>query len=143
MSSPPVTLASTQLFADPRQLATHLQTQRATAGAQEFEASLFASVLEKMETSLSIEDESNNDPGHDTWSALGVRAVAQTLAQRHVLGIAPMIEHALGLQSSAAPASGTPPAITQPENKSGFALKSLKLSTSLPIHTPEATKEPQ
>src|SRR5208337_723095 len=106
MSSLLVTPASTQLTADPRQLAAHLQAQRATAGAEEFEASLFASVLEKMEKSLSIEDESNNDPGHDTWSALGVRAVAQALAQRHVLGIAPMLEHALGLQSAASPASG-------------------------------------
>ena len=53
-----------------------------------------------MEKNLSIEDEQNNDAGHDTWGALGVRAVSQALAQRHVLGIAGMIEHSLGLKSA-------------------------------------------
>jgi Rod binding domain-containing protein len=101
MTTPTTAPVSTAIFADPKQLAAHLQSQRASSGAQEFEASLFSSVLEKMEKNLSIEDSSDSDPGHDTWSALGVRAVSQALAQRHVLGIADMIEHCL-----AAPASG-------------------------------------
>ncbi len=112
MTSPQISL-----LPDPKQLAAHLQNQRATSGAQEFEASLFSSVLEKMEKNLSIEDEKGNDPGHDTWSALGVRAVSQALAQRHVLGIADMIEHSLGLKSAAvSPGLGTPPAETPEKN---------------------------
>jgi hypothetical protein len=71
-----------------------------------------------MEKSLSIEDEQNNDAGHDTWGALGVRAVSQALAQRHVLGIASMIEHSLGLKSAAAsPVLGTSPAAVPEVNK--------------------------
>ena len=111
MSTPQITPASTTLISDPKQLQAHLRNQRATSGAQELEASLFSSVLEKMEKSLSIEDEQNNDAGHDTWAAVGVRAVSQALAQRHVLGIAQMIEHSLGLKSAAdSPTLGTPPA---------------------------------
>ena len=105
MTTPPL---STAILTDPKQLAAHLQNQRAASGAQEFEASLFSSVLEKMEKNLSIEDARNNDAGHDTWCALGVRAVSQALAQRHVLGIADMIQHSLGLKSAAAsPTLGT------------------------------------
>ena len=102
VSTPQITPISTEILRDPKQLAAHLQSQRASSGAEEFEASLFASVLEKMEKNLSIEDEQNNDAGHDTWGAIGVRAVSQALAQRHVLGIASMIEHSLGLNSAAA-----------------------------------------
>ncbi len=41
---------------------------------------------------------------------IGVRAVSQALAQRHVLGIADMIEHSLGLKSAAGLShAGTPP----------------------------------
>src|SRR5208337_3668387 len=101
MSTPQITpVSSTQILSDPKQLAAHLQSQRASSGAEEFEASLFASVLEKMEKNLSIEDEQNNDAGHDTWGTIGVCAVSQALAQRHVLGVASMIEHALGLNSA-------------------------------------------
>ncbi len=118
MSTPQITPVSTTIIADPKELAAHLQNQRAGSGAQEFEASLFSSVLEKMEKNLSIEDEKDDDPGHDTWSALGVRAVSQALAQRHVLGIAEMIEHSLGLKSAAvSPSSGSPPAETPTKNK--------------------------
>ena len=118
MSTPQITPVSTQLWTDPTQLAAHLQSQRVTAGAQELEASLFSQVLEKMEKNLSIEDESNNDAGHDTWGALGVRAVSQALAQRHVLGVASMIEHALGSKSGVPlPDSGTPPIAVPPRNK--------------------------
>jgi len=121
-STPQLTPLSTAALIDPKQLAAHLQSQRASSGAQEFEASLFSSVLEKMEKNLSIEDSTDNDPGHDTWSALGVRAVSQALAQRHVLGIADMIEHSLGLNSAAAsPTVGTPPAATSEINKSTFS----------------------
>ena len=88
MSSPQITPIATEILRDPAQFAAHLHSQRASSGAQEFEASLFGSVLEKMEKNLSMEDEQNNDAGHDTWGALGVRAVSQALAQRHVLGIA-------------------------------------------------------
>ena len=117
--TPIITPLSTPLIADPKQLAAHLQSQRATSGAEEFEASLFASVLEKMEKNLSIEDEQNNDAGHDTWGAIGVRAVSQALAQRHVLGIASMIEHSLGLASaSGAPSSGSSQAAAPEKNNS-------------------------
>jgi Rod binding domain-containing protein len=114
MSTPQIT--STAILSDPKQLAAHLQSQRASKGAQEFEASLFSSVLEKMEKSLSIEDSTDSDPGHDTWSAVGVRAVSQALAQRHVLGVADMIEHSLGL-TSASPILGTPPKETSDVKK--------------------------
>jgi len=100
VSTPQIIPVSASIVRDPAQLQAHLRDQRATSGAQEFEAALFASVLEKMEKNLSIEDEQNNDAGHDTWGALGVRAVSQALAQRHVLGIANMIEHSLGLKSA-------------------------------------------
>jgi Rod binding domain-containing protein len=117
MTTPQIAPVDTAIIADPKQLAAHLQSQRASSGAQEFEASLFSSVLEKMEKNLSIEDDQNNDAGHDTWSALGVRAVSQALAQRHVLGIADMIEHSLGLKSAAVPpTTGSTPAET-PETK--------------------------
>ena len=53
-----------------------------------------------MEKNLSIEDDPSDDAGHDTWGAIGVRAVSQALAQRHVLGVAGMIEHSLGLSSA-------------------------------------------
>jgi hypothetical protein len=97
MSTPQIMPISTEILRDPKQLAAHLQSQRASSGAQEFEASLFGSVLEKMEKNLSLEDQQNDDAGHDTWGALGVRAVSQALAQSHVLGIAGMIEHSLRL----------------------------------------------
>ncbi len=110
MSTPQLTPLATELIRDPHQLAARLQSQRASSGAQEFEAALFGSVLEKMEKNLSIEDSQNEDAGHDTWGALGARAVSQALAQRHVLGIATMIERALNLQSTSGnPNSGTIP----------------------------------
>ena len=118
MSTPQVSSLSLNLLRDPEALAKHLQSQRAAAGAQEFEASLFASVLDKMEQSLSITDEQNDDPGHDTVNALGVRAVSQALAQRHVLGIAPMIEKSLGIGTpSPAPGSGNGTTSAGLENK--------------------------
>jgi hypothetical protein len=63
------------------------------------------------------EDQQNDDAGHDTWGALGVRAVSQALAQSHVLGIAGMIEHSLGLKSAAAPTMGNPPDVNPEANK--------------------------
>jgi hypothetical protein len=111
MSTPQIIPGSIDIVRDPRQLQAHLRDQHATSGAQELEASLFSSVLEKMEKSLSIEDEQSNDAGHDTWGSVGVRAVSQALAQRHVLGIANMIEHSLGLKSAAvSPMLGNTPA---------------------------------
>jgi hypothetical protein len=118
VSTPQIVPLSAEIVRDPKQLAAQLQSQRAVAGAGEFEAALFSSVLEKMEKSLSIEDEQNNDAGHDTWGAIGVRAVSQALAQRHVLGIAAMIEHSLGLKSALdSPNMGTSPAVSPTENK--------------------------
>ena len=118
MSTPQITPVATEFVSDPTQLAAHLRTQRATSGAQEFEASLFSSLLEKMEKNLSITDDQNSDAGHETWCALGVRAISQALAQRHVLGIAGMIEHSLGLKSAtASPNLGTPSAEIPQENK--------------------------
>jgi hypothetical protein len=118
VSTPQISPFATEIQRDPKQLAAHLQSQRATAGAQEFEASLFSSVLEKMEKNLSIEDEKSNDAGHDTWGALGVRAVSQALAQRHVLGVAAMIERSLRIQSAAGPPNlGSIPAEASAEIK--------------------------
>lgn len=118
MSMPQINPLSSEILRDPTQLAARLRSGRAAAGAQEFEASLFASVLEKMEKNLSIEDDQNSDAGHDTWGALGVRAVSQALAQRHVLGIASMIEKSLGIkQSAVSPNAGTMPVKTPMKNK--------------------------
>jgi hypothetical protein len=118
VSTPQIIPVSAEIVRDPKQLAASLQSQRATAGAQEFEAALFSSVLEKMEKNLSIEDGENNDAGHDTWGAIGVRAVSQALAQRHVLGIAAMIERSLGLKSSdASPSLGSSPTESPAKNK--------------------------
>jgi len=109
---------ATDILRDPRQIQAQLLGQRASSGAQEFEASLFASVLDKMEKSLSIEDEQNDDPGHDAWGAIGVRAVSQALAQRHVLGIASMIEHSLGLKAAGnSPTMESPPAMNPEASK--------------------------
>jgi len=110
VSTPQIVPGSTEIVRDSKQLQAHLRDQRASSGAQEFEATLFSSVLEKMEKSLSIEDEQNNDAGHDTWGAMGVRAISQCLAQRHVLGIANMIEHSLGLKAAeSSPITGGSP----------------------------------
>ncbi len=117
MSTPQVSSLSTEVLRDPKVLAARLQSDRAASGAQEFEASLFSTVLAKMEKNLSIEDDQSNDAGHDTWGALGVRAVSQALAQRHVLGIASMIEKSLGIKPDVPPNSGKTPAGTQLENK--------------------------
>jgi Rod binding domain-containing protein len=92
-----------ELLRDPKQLAQRLQSQRAASGAREFEAALFSSVLDKMEKNLSLEDSQNDDAGHDTITALGVRAISQALAQKHVLGIAAMIERSLGIKSPSGP----------------------------------------
>jgi len=118
VSTPHIIPAATDLLRDPKQIQTHLLDQRASNGAQEFEAALFASVLDKMEKNLSIGDEQNDDAGHDTWGAIGVRAVSQALAQRHVLGIASMIEHSLGLKSAGgSPNMENPPAVSPKVNK--------------------------
>lgn len=118
VSAPQIAPLSTDTLRDPKQLAAHLQSQRASSGAQEFEASLFSSVLEEMEKNLSLEDEQNNDAGHDTWGALGVRAVSQALAQRHVLGIASMIEQSLGINRAAPyPVKGNSPEVAPEANK--------------------------
>jgi Rod binding domain-containing protein len=145
MSSPTTPTAnplSATLLSDPKQLAARLQSQKAASGAEEFESSLFATVLEKMEKNLSIEDEQNEDAGHDTWGAIGVRAVSQALAQRHVLGVADMIEHSLGLASAAGTSSAQIPQAAAPEkNNSSLPLKiPLKSSANLPMNTPEAMK---
>ena len=107
-----------ELLRDPKQLAQRLQSQRAASGAREFEAALFSSVLDKMEKNLSLEDSQSDDPGHDTVTALGVRAMSQALAQKHVLGIAAMIERSLGIDSSSgSPGLGSLSAETEAKHK--------------------------
>jgi hypothetical protein len=107
MSTQPVSPTGLELMHDPKQLAARLKSQKAAAGAEELEAGLFATVLDKMEKNLSIEDEENSDAGHEAWGAIGVRAVSQALAQRHVLGFAQMIQHALGVDTGTiAPTTG-------------------------------------
>jgi hypothetical protein len=117
VNTPQISSLSTEVVRDPKLLAARLQSDRAGAGAQEFEASLFSTVLAKMEKNLSIEDDQSDDAGHDTWGALGVRAVSQALAQRHVLGIASMIEKSLGIKSDASPDSGKIPIGNPAKNK--------------------------
>lgn len=139
MSTPQISPLTTEILSDPKQLAARLQSQHARAGAEEFEASLFATVLAKMEKNLSLEDEQNNDAGHDTWGALGVRAVSQALAQRHVLGIAQMIEHSLGLNSIAGPPASAKAADGSREKIICSPLKiPLKSSASVPMNPSEA-----
>jgi hypothetical protein len=118
VSTPQIIPVASDILRDPKLIQAQLLDRRASSGAQEFEASLFASVLQKMEKNLSIEDEQNDDAGHDTWGAIGVRAVSQALAQRHVLGIASMIEHSLGLKSAdSSPTMGSAPAVNPEANK--------------------------
>jgi hypothetical protein len=118
VSTPQIIPAASDILRDPKQIQTQLLDKRASDGAQEFEAALFASVLDKMEKNLSIGDEQSDDAGHDTWGAIGVRAVSQALAQRHVLGIAGMIEHSLGLNSAgSSPNMESPPAVNPETNK--------------------------
>ena len=142
MSTPLVNPLSAQMLPDAKQLAARLQSQHATSAAEEFEASLFGSVLEKMEKNLSIEDDSNSDAGHDTWGAMGVRAVSQALAQRHVLGIADLIEHSLGVKATGgAPGEGTPAAASPEKNIFCAPLKiPLKSAVSLPMNPVEGAK---
>ncbi len=105
MSTQSVPPTGLELMHDPKLLAAHLKSQKAAAGAEELEAGLFATVLGNMEKNLSIKDEENSDAGHEAWGAIGVRAVSQALAQRHVLGFAQMIQHALGVDAGATAAT--------------------------------------
>jgi Rod binding domain-containing protein len=128
---------SAGLLYDPQALAARLQSQRAGAGAKEFEAALFSQVLEKMEKNASILDDESNDAGHDSWTELGVHALSQGLAQHPLLGIAGMIEHSLGIGSEDSSTAGKVPGADFSEDKSSAPLRSLKLSPTLPIHTSE------
>jgi Rod binding domain-containing protein len=58
--------------------------------AQEFEAILLQSWLEKMNQSFVGSSESQ-DPAHDTVSSLGTQAIASALAARGGIGIARML----------------------------------------------------
>ena len=61
--------------------------------AQQFEAILLADVLEKLQKSFSLSEESQ-DPAHDTLSGLGTQALAGALAARGGIGFSRMlVEH--------------------------------------------------
>jgi Rod binding domain-containing protein len=58
--------------------------------AQEFEAILLTSWLEKMNQGF-VGSEESQDPAHDTVSSLGTQAIASALAARGGIGIAHML----------------------------------------------------
>lgn len=58
--------------------------------AQEFEAILLTSWLEKMNQSF-VGSQESRDPAHDTVSSLGTQAIASALAARGGIGIAGML----------------------------------------------------
>ncbi len=58
--------------------------------AQEFEAILLTSWLEKMNESF-VGSQESQDPAHDTVSSLGTQAIASALAARGGIGIASML----------------------------------------------------
>lgn len=58
--------------------------------AQEFEAILLTSWLEKMNQGF-VGSEESQDPAHDTVSSLGTQAIASALAARGGIGIARML----------------------------------------------------
>ncbi len=61
-----------------------------TKAAQEFEAILLTSWLEKMNQSF-VGSEESQDPAHDTVSSLGTQAIASALSARGGIGIAGML----------------------------------------------------
>ncbi len=62
--------------------------------AEDFEAIVLASLLEKMQKTFAGVGESQ-DPAHDTLGSLGTEALAQGLAARGGVGLARMILHQL------------------------------------------------
>ena len=58
--------------------------------AQDFEAILLSTWLDKLEESYAGEDDAT-DPGHSTLAAMGTEAIASALAARGGIGIAKML----------------------------------------------------
>ena len=78
--------------------------------AQEFEAILLASWLEKMNQGF-VGTEENQDAAHDTVSSLGTEAIASALAARGGIGLARMLVRQLlpaSAHSAATAASESP-----------------------------------
>jgi hypothetical protein len=137
MTTPPPELGA-NLQRDPKALAAQLQSSRAAAGAEELEASLFSQVLEKMEKSLSITDEESSDAGHESWAAIGVQALSRGLAHGHLLGIATMVDHALGVHSNgAATDAGSSAGMGDAQTNPAPALNPFKSKALPPIETKE------
>jgi len=74
--------------------------------AQEFEAILLSSWLEKLQSSFAGPDD-GSDPAHDTLASMGTQAIASALAARGGIGVAKLLlQH---LTKPAATAGPTPP----------------------------------
>jgi Rod binding domain-containing protein len=137
MTSTPTAITDSTLLLDPQALAGRLRSQRAVQGARELEAALFSQVLEKMEKSFAGNAD-EDDAGHDSWTALGLRALSQGLAQHRLLGIAESIERSLGVAS---PEAGSVPKAAERQDKSAAELMSLKQSLHLPIDAAEEARD--
>ncbi len=79
--------------------------------AQEFEAILLSSWLEKLQGTFAGPDD-GTDPAHGTLSSMGTQAIASALAARGGLGVARIL-----LQHLAKPHAGTGPATEQAGEK--------------------------
>ncbi|MGB8771939.1 MAG: rod-binding protein [Candidatus Korobacteraceae bacterium] len=80
--------------------------------AQEFEAILLTSWLEKMNQSF-VGSEESQDAAHDTVSSLGTQAIASALAARGGIGIARMLLRQLHPTQPAAADARSSPAVEQ------------------------------
>lgn len=98
--------ASTAAKADPAQPGNKL-----AKAAQEFEAILLASWLEKMNQGF-VGTEQSQDPAHDTVCSLGTQAIASALAARGGIGIAGMLLRQLHPATRPAAAEKTVPSGT-------------------------------
>lgn len=107
------------LYSNPQLLAAKLQGTKAHEAAQQLEASLFATVLEKMEKNLVPgQDEDHPDAATDSLTAMSVQTLSQALAKQNLLGIANMVEKSLAAkQQGIAPVSGSPKAADKKEKK--------------------------
>ena len=80
------------------------QGQKLKKSAQEFEAMLLESWMEKMNQSF-VGGPESQDAAHDTISSLGTHAIATSMAARGGIGIARMLLRHLGPQAPAPAAS--------------------------------------
>jgi Rod binding domain-containing protein len=98
-----------------------------TKAAQEFEAILLTSWLEKMNQSF-VGSQESQDPAHDTVSSLGTQAIASALTARGGIGIADMLLRQLQrAHPSDANAEHTPAA-----NQDGLAVQQSASSQKSP-----------